>query len=477
MTGPSEYPRLVDPERDRLADQHRQPPHNIPVEQALLGAVLVNNEALHRVSGFLLAEHFFEPAHGRIYEAMTRLIERGQLASPITLAHFFERDEGLKDVGGAQYLARLAASMVSVLDTEDYGRTTFDLYLRRAAIAAFQSAIAQAYDPRSEEPAAEIIGHAIAELDRIADGGPDRDPVVTIGDAWLEARQHAEAVYKGEVSPGLMTGFRDLDTLLNGLQDGDSSVIAGRPSMGKTALAWAAAERVAARGDRVVFFSLEMSTRQLAYRSAAAQLNVPASVIARPSGHSILAAAARIDMQNMPIDIVKSSGITFHALRGRALQLTRRNPARLVVVDHIGLMRPSAETLRAGRVQQIAEITQGLKNLAGELGCPVLALSQLSREVERRDDKRPMLSDLRDSGTIEQDADQVMFVYRDEYYLDRTVPSEDELAQHEKALAEARNVMEVLVAKNRNGPTGVAKLYCNIAANKIGDLARQDPLL
>lgn len=466
-------PDAPDPERD--ANLPPQPPYSMVAEEALLGLIMLNNEALYRVAGYLSPLHFYDRVHCDIYDACLDAIDAGQRADPVTLHHRFADRADLKDRGGAQYLANLATRHLGGLNVDEYARTIHDLWRRRELIKLAHDIYDAAYDRSNEATADEMVEDFAAVLDRIGDNGPDRESVVTLEDAWRDALDHSDKVFKGEVSPGLMTGLRDLDALLSGLQPGDLCTLAGRTSMGKTALAWAITGRVAARGDRVLFFSMEMSSRQLAYRAGAAEINTPSSMIARPTQHTLMA-AARVNFKGMPVEIEPTPALNVNGLVARARRIHRKRPLKLIVVDHIGMMRPTAETVKAGRVQQIGEITKGLKALAKELGCPVIALSQLNREVEKRDGNKPTLPDLRDSGNIEEDSDQVMFVYREEYYLDRSVPSDDELAEHEAALARARNVMEVIVAKNRNGPTGVARLYCNVATNRIGDLARQEPL-
>ncbi len=479
MTGPSEYPRLADPERDSLAEKCRQPPHNIPVEQALLGAILVNNEAFHRVSGFLLADHFFEPVHGRIYEAMSRLIERQQLASPITLAHFFERDEGLKDVGGAQYLARLAASMVSVLDTEDYGRTTFDLYQRRALISAADGLRAAARDPKSEQPAIEILQEARAELDRIDEGGPDEGDAIPLDQSATRAVQLADDIAGGRVDPGQKVELADVDRKLGGLKRARLYVLAGRTSMGKSAVAVRFAERIAMRaaefGAAVLYFSLEMSADELANRVLAARTGIPYQDLddGRVDAEQIaqLTRAQASVPQNLLVDETES--ITLEAIRARAMRRRRKQPIALLVVDHIGLMAPPRHMQRMEHRHQIGHFTKGLKALAKEIDAPVLALSQLNREADKRDDKRPRLTDLRESGTIEQDADVVLFVFREEYYLDQAKPRDPvELLTWQTKREACNHVLELIVAKKRGGGTGIVPLYYDAALNRFGDLER-----
>lgn len=449
-------------------------PYNIPAEQALLGVILLNNDALYRVSNFLEPEHFFEPVHGDIFMACRALIADGMRADPVVLAHRFDRHKDLQDHGGAQYLARLAASHMGGLSVELYGATIHDLWRRRELIQAATQMLALAYDKSAESSATQMLHDGIADLSRIADGGPEIDAMVSLSDAWNEALAHSDAVFKGTAHPGLATGLRDLDAKLNGLQPGDLCTLAGRTSMGKTALALAIADRVASRGERVLFFSMEMSARQLAYRAGASRTRLPASVLARPTSAGVMVDAARVNMSEVALQIDPTPALTHQAIRARTERIHRRTPVSLVVVDHIGMMRPTHDMRTARRVEQLGDVTKNLKALAKDVGCPVIALSQLNREVEKRDGNRPTLADLRDSGNIEEDSDQVLFVFREEYYLNRATPADDELMAHAAKLAKAKNIMEVIVAKNRNGATDTARLYCNIAANDIGNLVTQE---
>ena len=486
---PSSYPRLVDPNQDALP--YRQPPHNIPVEQALLGAILVNNEALHRVNGFLLAEHFFEPAHGRIFAATVRLIERGQLASPVTLAHFFERDEGLTEVGGAQYLARLAASVISVLDVEDYGRTVYDLALRRQLITVGEEMVNNAYEPTVEETAVEQVEAAEQRLFQLVETGRSDTGFKPFVESLTEAIKQAEAAYKrdGQLT-GTTTGLTDLNGKLGGLHRSDLIVLAGRPSMGKTALATNIAFNAAramvedagpgGRPKAIAFFSLEMSAEQLATRVLAEQCEISSENIRRGLlNQEQFAEVARrsLQLETLPLYIDDTAALSIAAVRTRSRRLQRTHAGLgLIVVDYLQLLRPSGRTRTDNRVQEISEITQGLKALAKELDVPVLALSQLSRMVEQREDKRPQLSDLRESGSIEQDADVVMFVFRQEYYLERSKPEEHsaEFAQWQADMERVHNVAEIIIGKQRHGPTGTVRLRFEGATTRFSDLEQVD---
>ena len=469
-------------------------PHNLEMEQALLGAILVNNDAASRVSDFLGPAHFFEPLHGRIFEACQTLIERGQIASPVTVKTFFERDEGLKAVGGAQYLARLTVAAVTVLHAADYGRALYDLALRRQLIAIGEDMSVRAAEPKVEESAAEQIEKAEAALFRLAEDGQHEGGFKSFAASITAAVQNIEAAYKRDSRlTGVGTGLEALDEKLGGLHRSDLLILAGRPSMGKTALATNIAFNAARKwkedkdagiaqkdseGAAIAFFSLEMSAEQLATRMLAEAAEVPSENLRRGSlteneFRRLARAAQRIAEIDFFID--DTPALSIAALRTRARRLKRQHGIGLVVVDYLQLVRPSA-TKGDNRVQEVSEITQGLKALAKDLDVPVLALSQLSRSVEQREDKRPQLSDLRESGSIEQDADVVMFVFREEYYLERSEPSPD-TEKHSKWMADcerAQGIAEVILGKQRHGPTGTARLHFNKETTKFGNLSTRD---
>ena len=493
MPGPENTSYLVPVGAEAVAE--RSLPHNLEMEQALLGAILVNNDAASRVSDFLAPEHFFEPLHGRIYEACSTLIERGQIASPVTVKTFFERDEALKAVGGAQYLARLTVAAVTVLHAADYGRALYDLALRRELIALGEEMSVKAAAPKADESATDQIEAAEASLFRLAEAGQNEGGFRSFQSSITAAVQNIEAAYKRDSRlTGVGTGLDSLDERLGGLHRSDLLILAGRPSMGKTALATNIAFNAARRwkedkddgkaqresdGAGVAFFSLEMSAEQLATRMLAEAAEVPSEKLRRGSLNEhefrkLARAAQRIAEIDFFID--DTPALSIAALRTRARRLKRQHGIGLVVVDYLQLVRPSA-TRSDNRVQEVSEITQGLKALAKDLDVPVLALSQLSRTVEQREDKRPQLSDLRESGSIEQDADVVMFVFREEYYLERSEPQPDTEKHREwQAKCErAMGVAEVIIGKQRHGPTGTARLHFNKETTKFGNLTHMDP--
>jgi replicative DNA helicase len=470
---------------------YRAPPQNIEAEQALLAAILVNNAAYHRVSDFLLAEHFALGVHGRIYAAVTRLIERGQIANPVTL-----------EIGGAQYLARLATSVVTIINAEDYGRTIHDLYVRRQLIAIGEDTVNCAYKHDLEDDAAQQIEAAETKLFDLATTGQHEGSFQPFKMALTKAITLAEAAFKrAGRTTGVSTGFTDLDKLLGGLHPSVLVILAGRPSMGKTALAtnigFHAADSyrgakapdgrtIAEDGAVVGFFSLEMSAEQLATRILSEESAVGSDRIRRGDvshGDFERFVQASQRLASVPFFIDDTPALTIGALRTRARRLMRQQGLGLIVVDYLQLLR-GGDT--ENRVQEISEITRGLKALAKDLNVPVLALSQLSRAVEQREDKRPMLSDLRESGSIEQDADVVMFVFREEYYLARKEPTKIEHDDDRKfneayekwanRLQEVHGTAEIIIGKQRHGPVGKVTLRFDGETTRFDNFAPGDRL-
>ena len=473
----------------------RTPPHNIEAEQSLLGAILVNNDAFDRVSDFLRAEHFSEELHRRIYELLSQLIRAGKVATVITLKTYLA-DVDLGGLTVSQYLARLAAEATTIINAADYGRTIYDLAMRRDLIVIGGDIVNAAYDapvdsaPRAQIEEAERKLYSIAETGRY-DGGFQR-----FSDAITTAIDMAAAAYQrdGHLS-GLATGLSDLDNKMGGLQKSDLIVLAGRPGMGKTALATNIAFNVARAfraevqpdghnktidGGVVGFFSLEMSAEQLATRIIAEQSGVPSYKIRRGAitedDFREISAAAQ-QMQRVPLYIDQTGGISIAQLTARARRLKRQHGLDLLVVDYIQLLSGS-KSRGDNRVQEVTEITTGLKALAKELATPIIALSQLSRQVESRDDKRPQLSDLRESGSIEQDADVVMFVYREEYYLKNKEPREGtpEHATWMTEMERAHGRAEVILGKQRHGPTGTVALAFEDEVTRFSNLVETDNL-
>lgn len=464
----------------------REPPHNLEAEQGLLGAILVNNGAYDRVADFLRPEHFADPVNGRIYAACARAIERGEQASPITLKRQFDQDESLRDVGGASYLVRLAASVVTVINVADYGREIRDCAIRRALLLIGHGIVETAH--RSEIDGAEadadgLVQHAQAHLDDLQGSGVAKPDYRAASFGVAAAVARVEKAWRdGPEAIGVSTGISDLDRAIGGLSGGSLYIDAARPAMGKTALALRIARNVAKRGLPVGFLSLEapadeMGARLLAMEAGVSQERQDRGDIQEGDWANLVDAQQTVTDWPLYIDDLPSQSV--NDVRRRALRLRRKHGLALLVVDYLQLLAPGNTRGRPNqnRVEDVSEITRGLKALAMELEIPVLALSQLSRAVEQREDKRPILSDLRESGSIEHDADVVMFIYRDQYYLERAEPMHraDESAEKflarqddwDRRMEQARNVMEVGVAKRRRGPTGRARLYANLATGVI----------
>ncbi len=473
----------------------RQLPHNIEAEKALLGAIFVNNRAFDRISDFLQPDHFALGQHGRIFAAAMTLIERGQIADPITLRNFFEQDQSLADIGGPAYLAELASSAVTIINTLEYGRIIYDLFLKRQLIQLGEDVVNAAYDGDVEVNAVRQIERAEQSLYDLASTGEYEGGFQDFKTSLKSAIEMAAAAHSrdGGLS-GVTTGLVDLDKLLGGLHPSDLIVLAGRPGMGKTALATNIAYNAAYSHNRsdgkegavVGFFSLEMSAEQLASRIISEQTNISSDRMRKgelSSDEFNRLSAACQGLNTTPIFIDDTPALSVSQLRTRARRLKRQHNLGLIVVDYLQLMSGGATSRNEGRVQEISEITRGLKTLAKELNVPVLALSQLSRAVEQREDKRPQLSDLRESGTIEQDADVVTFIYREEYYLERQKPIpnardkperyDQELERWDSRREEVRNTAEVIVAKQRHGPTGSVDLMFEGQYTRFHDLDRQ----
>jgi replicative DNA helicase len=475
----------------------RLPPANLEAEMALLGAILVNNEAADRVSTYLLPEHFAEGLHARIYEAASSMIRLGKLATPVTLKSFFDNDATMRDIGGSSYLARLVGSATTIINAEEYGRTIFELAQRRKLIGIGTDIVNAAFDTDVETTPKQLIERAETELYAIAEVEKYGKGFQNFSSALLAAIDMASAAHQrdGGLS-GVSTGLKDLDEKLGGLQSSDLLVLAGRPAMGKTALATNLAYNVARSykaeyrtdgsvevkdGGVVAFFSLEMSAEQLATRIIAEQSGISSERIRRgkitDDEFNRLVDVSR-ELNALPLYIDATGGLTIAQLAARARRLKRQRGLGLIVVDYLQLLAGSAKRASEGRVQEVTEITVGLKGLAKELNVPIIALSQLSRQVENREDKRPQLSDLRESGSIEQDADVVMFIYREEYYLGHAEPrpGSPEHVEWQEKMDKVSGVAEVIIGKQRHGPTGVVELQFESQLTKFQNLVRADHL-
>ena len=485
-----------------LGLSQRIPPSNLAAEQALLGALLANNKAFERVGEYLAPEHFADPVHGRIFQAIKRRVEAGQLADAVTLRAEFEHSGLLDEVGGPAYLAQLLSAMVGVINAGEYGQVIYDAWLRRQLVDLGEVVVNRAFGAEAELDAkAQLESAEQALFDLAKEGGAGEGGFLTFERALTLAVHQAEKAFTtpGGVS-GLPTGLRDLDNKTGGLHPSDLLIIAGRPGMGKTALAtkiaFGAAKAVLRSAQEadpsavpkggVALFSLEMSADQLATRLLAEESRISGDRIRRGEisqrDFDRFLEVSR-ELASLPLHIDDTPAISISALRTRCRRLQRTKGLDLIVVDYLQLMRPAAGTRTESRVLEISMITQGLKALAKELSVPVIALSQLSRAVESREDKRPQLSDLRESGSIEQDADVVMFVYRDEYYLMQRAPKElsfdnadkfqGAVDKWQKDMEMAHNKAELIIAKQRHGPTGTIKLFFEAEFTRFGDLDTQ----
>ena len=468
-------------------------PSNIEAEQALLGALLYDNAAYERLSDRLQARHFYEPFHQRLFAALEIHIRKGQLAEPILLADEFKRDPAFEELGGLRYLADLVDRAPPAANAPDYARAIYDLALRRDLIRIGGEITVEAQAHDADISARDQIESAEQKLYTLAESGTSSTGFIPFADALTGAVQMAAEAYSRDGGlAGVSTGLTDLDKQLGGLHPSDLLILAGRPSMGKTALATNIAFHVArnyawepqpdgsrktVNGGVVAFFSLEMSAEQLAMRLLADVSGVSSDRLRKGEIDASEFGRVRdgaIEVQEAPLFIDATGGLSISKLTARARRLKRQHGLDLIVVDYLQLVTTDGSK-GDNRVQEVSAITGGLKALAKELGVPVIALSQLSRQVENREDKRPQLSDLRESGSIEQDADVVMFVYREAYYLSRAEPREGtpEHMTWQEDLEKINNVAEVIIGKQRHGPIGTIKLHFHGDTTKFGNLARE----
>jgi replicative DNA helicase len=473
-------------------EAYRHVPYDIDVEQALLGAILVDNRAIERVSSLLISEHFYDPLHQRLYEVMHASFERGgMIITPLTLHAAMKADPGLQEVGGLGYLANLAQAAPALPNVRDYARILHDLALRRALIQIGEDVVNTAYEAPHEKPPQAQIEEAEKALYRISETARTGEGPVDFAEALKRAVESAQrAQERGGRISGVSSGFADLDSLLGGLQASDLLILAGRPGMGKTALATNIAFNAArfyaqdeeagvavSKGAPVLFFSLEMAAQQLSARILSEQTEIEMSKIrsGRFSESEWETFVLKMqDLSTLPLFIDDTGGISIAQIAARARRFRREKKIGLVVIDYLQLIEPTRR--QDNRVQEITEVTKGLKMLAKELNVPVLALSQLSRGVDSRDDKRPVLSDLRESGSIEQDADVVMFVYREAYYLKTRKPDEDdpEFTKWSERMDRVGHLADVLVEKHRHGPTTRIELFFDDRFTRFKDLADRE---
>ncbi len=467
-------------------------PHSIEAEQQILGAILTNNDIFDRISTIIGPQHFYDPVHARIFEVASARIQKNALASPVTLKAFLEGDEGLKELGGPAYLVKLAGAAISAFAAKDYAQLLYDLAIRRELIALGKTIADKAAQVEVESTPADQIVEAESALYKMAEKGKSESGFQSFLRAVTDAVQSANAAYQRDGGlAGISTGLIDLDKKLGGLHPSDLLILAGRPSMGKTSLATNIAFNIAKayrRGRRpdgtegtvnggvVGFYSLEMSAEQLAARVLSEASEVPSEQIRR--GDMTEAEFRRFveaakDLEACPLFIDDTAALPINQLAARARRLKRTHGLDVLIVDYLQLVRPASA--KDSRVNEVSEITQGLKAIAKELDIPVVALSQLSRQVESRDDKRPQLSDLRESGSIEQDADVVMFVFREEYYKEREKPSEhelDKMATWQAEMERLHGKAEVIIGKQRHGPIGTVELSFEGRFTRFGNLAK-----
>ena len=484
------------------ADVHVTPalPHNIEAEAALLGALMIDNRLVEDVQLKLRSDHYFEPLHGRIYDAILRMTDKNMVANPVTLRPMFEADEAMREVGGPAYLAQLTGSGAAIIGARDFAQQIYDLALLRSLVAVGRDMVEGALDTSEEVAPLSQIERAEGELYRVAEQGGGEGKVKSFGEATKLAIEQAErALNSGGHLSGVTTGIDGINSKIGGLHRSDLLILAGRPGMGKSSLAtnmaFAAAQRFVrdqedgiepskSAGAPVAIFSLEMSADQLATRilseeSGISSENLRMGKISQQEFRQLARAAA--DLQTLPLYIDDTPGLTIAALRTRARRLKRQKGIGMVVIDYLQLLQGSGRSSSDNRVQEISEISRGLKQLAKELDLPVIALSQLSRAVEQREDKRPQLSDLRESGSIEQDADIVMFIYREDYYVASREPKRpmdgddakifEAYEQWQRDMERVYGTAELLIAKQRHGATGKVKMKFDSRITKFSDLA------
>jgi replicative DNA helicase len=458
-------------------------PSNIEAEQSLIGSVLVNNDIIDEISNIVSAGKFFDPIHRKIYEVIENLNNKGMIANPITLRNYFENDSGLSEVGGVDYLVKLTRFSSSIKQAIDYAKIIHEMYVKRELIFISDGISDQAKDDQNEQTGENIIEGAEKSLFDLAERGNFSQTFLKFNQALDQTIEMATLAMKSDQGiVGVPTGLSDLDEKLGGLHKSDLVIIAGRPSMGKTALAtniaYFAAKKIQENNEKgsVAFFSLEMSSEQLSTRILSEQARISSSEIRR--GKASEETLNRYietsrNIYDLPLYIDETPAIAISTLSNRARRIKRLFGLKLIVVDYIQLMKTNNNKMD-GRVQEISEITQGLKALAKELNLPVVALSQLSRAVEQRDDKIPQLSDLRESGSIEQDADVVVFVYREQYYLEKKEPKQGSIehAEWQSKMSDIHGLASLIIGKHRHGSTGTVHVEFEGMFTKFKDLPK-----
>lgn len=468
---------------------HRIIPANVEAEQMLLGAIMINNEAINRVVEFLRPEHFYESIHQKIYQAINTILDKGMSATPTSLRSMIGHDEQFQKAGGNEYLTKLATIAVTVINVYDYGHIIYDLAIRRNLINIGEDIVNTAYASGIDHSSSSQIEDAEHHLFQLASDGSIERGFIKMKDSVTNSLNMINIAMKNDDHiTGTTTGLIDLDKKLSGFHKSDLVILAGRPSMGKTALAINLAINACRHlmgkhhiSDGVMpsvgFFSLEMSSEQLTTRILSMQTSIDSSSL--KSGrvseeHYNDLRKEALELSNFPFFVDDTPALTIGAIRTRARRMQRKHNLSILFIDYLQLIRGN-NSKSENRVLEISEITQGLKALAKELNIPIIALSQLSRAVEQREDKRPMLSDLRESGAIEQDADIVMFIYRDEYYMARKEPAMG-TPQHSEwleKLNQVHNIAELIIAKHRNGPIGTVQLFYDASYSRFGNHQRK----
>ena len=461
-----------------VKDQFKELPNNIEAEQAVIGSILVSNDIFDEISTIISNINFYDPMHQKIYEAIESLVYKGMLANPITLKNYFEDEKD--DLNVPEYLVKITKFSTSVRQAVEYSKIIYDMFVRRELIKISEQTIDSAKLNELDTNGQTIIENSERLLFDLAEKGSFNSSLVKFDEAMKQTIEMASAAYKNEEGiVGVPTGLRDLDDKLGGLHQSDLIIIAGRPSMGKTSLAtniaFNAAQKLQDSGRKscIAFFSLEMSSEQLSTRILSEQARIGSNDIRRgrisdEQFDQFLETSKNI--AELPLFIDETPAISIAAMSNRARRIKRLHGLDMIVVDYIQLMRGTTYN-KDGRVQEISQITQGLKAIAKELGIPVLALSQLSRQVEQRDDHKPQLADLRESGSIEQDADVVMFVYREGYYLQRKEPREAtvEHAEWQAKMNEVAHLAQIIIGKQRHGPIGKVTLEFEERFTKFKD--------
>ncbi len=464
----------------------RELPHNIEAEQSLLGSIMLDNECFDEVSDIISPKHFFVPINGKIYEAISAVLSHGMAADPVTLRVYFDKEDALQQIGGGAYLTQLVDSVISVSSISDYAKILVDLYNRRQLILIGEDIIHKASTFSLDSDSHKQIEQAEGKLYELATGYTGGS-CLKLEEIIENVVKDIEEVYKKKSKlTGITTGFILLDEKLGGFNKSDLIILAGRPSMGKTALSMNIAYRVAKNkldgkigGGSVAFFSLEMSSDQLAHRILSQENRIPSNDLRK--GSIKAEDLGKVNefsrsIRRLPLYIEDTPAMTVSSIRTLARKLQRKNGLDLIIIDYLQLIQGNSDKRNDNRVQEISQITRSLKGLAKELNIPVIALSQLSRAVEARDDKHPQLADLRESGSIEQDADVVMFVYREEYYLQRSKPQENTQSFNEwnMKIQQVHNTAEVMIAKHRQGSIGTVKLFFDGNFTKFDNLNREE---